>query len=42
MPVHLFGHPVDMDALSEIAERHDLAVDRGLRRVARRDGPGPA
>ena len=26
VPVHLFGHPVDMDALVEIAARHDLAV----------------
>jgi perosamine synthetase len=25
-PVHLFGHPVDMDALGEIASRHGLAV----------------
>jgi perosamine synthetase len=24
IPVHLFGHPVDMDALNEIARRHDL------------------
>ena len=26
MPVHLFGRPADMDALSDIASRHDLAV----------------
>jgi perosamine synthetase len=26
IPVHLFGHPVDMDRLNEIAERHDLMV----------------
>ena len=26
IPVHLFGHPVDMDRLSEIAERHNLVV----------------
>jgi perosamine synthetase len=26
IPVHLFGHPVDMDALDEIASRHGLAV----------------
>ena len=26
IPVHLFGHPVDMDALREIASRHGLAV----------------
>jgi perosamine synthetase len=26
IPVHLFGHPVDMDRLLEIAERHNLTV----------------
>jgi perosamine synthetase len=26
IPVHLFGHPVDMDALMEIARRHKLIV----------------
>ena len=26
IPVHLFGHPVDMDHLLEIAARHSLAV----------------
>jgi perosamine synthetase len=26
IPVHLFGHPVDMDRLNEIAERHGLVV----------------
>jgi perosamine synthetase len=26
IPVHLFGHPVEMDALTELAERHGLAV----------------
>jgi perosamine synthetase len=26
IPVHLFGHPVDMDALSAIASRHGLMV----------------
>lgn len=26
IPVHLFGHPVDMDRLLEIAERHSLVV----------------
>ena len=26
MPVHLYGHPCDMDAIFDIARRHDLAV----------------
>jgi perosamine synthetase len=26
IPVHLFGHPVDMDRLTDIARRHDLLV----------------
>jgi len=26
IPVHLFGHPVDMDRLNEIARRHELVV----------------
>jgi perosamine synthetase len=26
VPVHLYGHPADMDALTEIAESHDLAI----------------
>lgn len=26
IPVHLFGHPVDMDALKQIAERHGLWI----------------
>jgi perosamine synthetase len=26
IPIHLFGHPVDMDRLLEIADRHDLVV----------------
>jgi perosamine synthetase len=26
IPVHLFGHPVDMDRLCQIAAKHDLAV----------------
>jgi len=26
IPVHLYGHPVDMDRLAGIAEKHDLAV----------------
>jgi len=26
MPVHIYGHPVDMDPLVEIAKRHDLRI----------------
>lgn len=26
MPVHLFGHPAEMDRINEIAEKHDLFV----------------
>lgn len=26
MPVHLFGHPADMDAINDIARRHGLSV----------------
>src|ERR1700719_1194743 len=26
MPVHIYGHPADMDPLMELAEQHDLAI----------------
>src|SRR5215831_1043735 len=26
MPVHIYGHPVDMDPLHDLAERYDLAI----------------
>jgi dTDP-4-amino-4,6-dideoxygalactose transaminase len=26
LPVHLYGHPVDMDPLLELAEKHDIAI----------------
>jgi perosamine synthetase len=26
MPVHIYGHPVDMDPLLDLAERHELAI----------------
>jgi perosamine synthetase len=47
MPVHLLGHPVDMDPLLELADRHGLAViedaaeAHGARYFSRADGdPG--
>ncbi len=36
MPVHLYGHPANMTALREIADRHGLADLRGRRAGARR------
>ena len=41
MPVHIYGHPVDMDPLLELAQRHDLRDRRGRRRGARRRVPRP-
>lgn len=40
MPVHLYGHPADMDRLSEIARRHDLKIleDAAQAHAARWDG----
>src|SRR5205814_2070980 len=26
MPVHIYGHPCDMDPLLDLAERHDLGI----------------
>src|SRR5439155_24413276 len=26
MPVHIYGHPVDMDPLIDLAKKHDLAI----------------
>ena len=26
MPVHIYGHPVDMDPLLELADQHDLVL----------------
>jgi perosamine synthetase len=43
MPVHIYGHPVDMDPLMELAERHGLAViedaaeGHGAEYLSRRD-----
>ena len=35
VPMHVFGHPVDLDALREVAARWRPGADRGRRRVAR-------
>ncbi len=42
IPVHLFGHPVDMDQILRDRRAARPCSDRGLRRVARRNGPRPA
>jgi perosamine synthetase len=45
MPVHIYGHPVDMDPLLELAQRHGLAViedaaeAHGAEYLAGRSGP---
>jgi perosamine synthetase len=47
MPVHIFGHPVDMDPVLEIAQEHSLAViedaaeAHGAEYLADRDGAAP-
>ncbi len=41
MPVHLFGHPVDMDRLVRDRRPARPRRDRGLRRGPRRDRPRP-
>lgn len=44
MPVHIYGHPAQMDAILELAERHDLAViedaaeAHGAEHFSERDG----
>ncbi|EST37915.1 hypothetical protein N566_10365 [Streptomycetaceae bacterium MP113-05] len=46
VPVHLYGHPVDLDAVGRVAERHGLAVvedaaqAHGARHHGRRVGSG--
>ena len=47
MPVHIYGHPVDMDPVMELAERHGLAVVEDAAEAhgaeylsGRRDGEG--
>ncbi|MEV5885284.1 DegT/DnrJ/EryC1/StrS family aminotransferase [Streptomyces sp. NPDC052020] len=48
LPVHLYGHPADMDALGELARRHglhmveDAAQAHGARYRGRRVGSGPS
>ena len=41
LPVHVYGHPVDMDRLLELASRRQPGRDRGLRRVPRRHRARP-
>ena len=47
MPVHIYGHPVDMDPLLDLAERHGLAIIEdaaevhGAEYLSRRDGSQP-
>jgi perosamine synthetase len=47
MPVHIYGHPVDMDPLLDLARKHNLAVIEdaaevhGAQYLAGRSGPSP-
>jgi perosamine synthetase len=47
MPVHIYGHPVDMDPLLDLAEKHglviieDAAEVHGAEYLSRRDGVNP-
>ena len=47
MPVHIYGHPIDMDAVLDIADTHGLAViedaaeAHGAEYSTGRDGPTP-
>jgi perosamine synthetase len=47
MPVHIYGHPVDMDPLLKLAEKHDLfiiedaAEAHGAEYLSGRTGPDP-
>jgi perosamine synthetase len=47
MPVHIYGHPVDMDPILELAGRHGLVViedaaeAHGAEYLSGRDGPQP-
>jgi len=48
MPVHIYGHPVDMDPVLEFGERHEIAViedaaeAHGAEYLAGREGSSPA
>ncbi len=48
MPVHMYGHPVDMDPILELADKHGLAIiedaaeAHGAEYFARRNTPDPA
>lgn len=48
LPVHIYGHPVDMDPLFELAEKYHLAIledageVHGAECLSGRDGPNPA
>jgi perosamine synthetase len=47
MPVHIYGHPVDMDPILELARKHNLAIIEdaaevhGAEYLAGRSGPHP-
>lgn len=47
MPVHIYGHPVDMDPLFALAEKHGLSIVEdaaevhGAEYLSRRNGPDP-
>ena len=48
MPVHIYGHPVDMDPLLDLARKHDLVIledaaeVHGAEYLSRRNGAEPA
>lgn len=48
MPVHIYGHPVDLDPVLELAEHHQLSViedaaeAHGAEYLSGRDGPEPS
>jgi perosamine synthetase len=48
MPVHIYGHPVDMDPILKLAEKHSLAIvedaaeAHGAKYLSERDTAGPS